>query len=290
MRRLILLLTLAAALTACGGSDNNTAQSTMPSTNAETTTTTTTAEPSLAEPNSNLTEGEATTTTAATDASGPIEQAAASFELLPGSPPAVFDSFASTAEIVMGFGEVEISVTGEGAWTADAFECSMTVGLGGFGAKQSVIVTPEQLWLDTGAGFEEAGLFGTAQEILSTCPASPLFWGDFDSGEFGRAVGETEDFYGRDAIRFDLTELTALAAGMGAFADLGDAEIDTLVMWIDAETSVPLGYLAEVELDPASVADTGLPVNELPDTVSMKMDLHIERINDPAISIDLPTA
>lgn len=232
MRRLIPLLTPAAALAACGGSDNNTAQSTMPSTNAETTTTTTAAPQ--------------TTTNVAADEPEPSGQATDFFEPLPGSPPAVFDSFASTAEIIMGFGEIEIAVTGEGAWTTDAFECSMTVGVGGFGAKQSVIVTPEQLWLDTGTGFEEAGLFGTAQEILSICPASPLFWGDFDSGDFGRAVGDTGDFYGRDAIRLDLTELTAFAAGMGAFADLGDAEIDTLVMWIDAETSVPLGYLAEV--------------------------------------------
>jgi hypothetical protein len=230
-----------------------------------------------------------TTTTVAQDPE-PIEQTTDSFEPIPGSPPAVFDSFTSTAEIVMGFGEVEISVAGSGAWTPDAFECSMTVGVGGFGAQQTVIVTPEQLWLDTGAGFEEAGLLGTAQEILSTCPASPLFWGDWDSGDFGRAVGETEDFYGRDAIRVDLAELTDLAAGMGAFADLGNAEIDTLVMWVDAATSVPLGYLAEVELDPAAVADSGLSAGDLPETVSMTMDLHIEQINDPAISIDLPTA
>lgn len=283
MRRLIPFLALAIALTACGGSDNNAAPSTTTSTAAPTSTTepapTTTVEPATTSPE----------TSAPTTTQTPGNDAAAAFAVLPATPPAVFDSFTASLVISMGFDDTAIEVDSQGIWTGDAFECTMTMGLGGLGLSQAVIATPETLWLDSGAGFEESSLFGPAQDVLAGCPASPLFWGDFAADELGRAVGDTEEFAGRTAIKLDLTELLDFAGGVGVIPDLEDADINSMVMWIDEATNVVLGLYADLEIDPAALGELGMPGSEPAEAVAMIMDLRVDRIDDPSISIELPT-
>ncbi len=227
-----------------------------------------------------------TTTSAAPSSSGGSVQDSA-FEPIAGTPPAVFETFTSTATITMGFDDANIEVVGAGTWTNEAFECSLTMGLGGFGVSESVVATPETLWLDSGAGFEETSLFGSAQDIMASCPAAPMFWTDFTSEEFGRAVGDNEEFAGRDAIRLDLTELLGIAGGMGMIPDLEEATISEMVMWVDADTNVVLGLLADLEIDAAALGDLGVP-GEAPQKVAMTMDLRLDQINDQSLQVELP--
>jgi hypothetical protein len=209
------------------------------------------------------------------------------FETIPGTPPAVFDSFASTLDVTMAIGETSIEMSGAGAWTGDAFECSLTMGIGGLGLSQSVVATQDRLWLDNGNGYAESGLFGPAQDVLSGCPASPLFWGDFAAEDFGRAVGNAEDFAGRSAVRLDLTEMLDFAGGFGVIPDLEGAVINAMTMWVDEETNVVLGVFADIVIDSAALGDLGLGTEPV-DSVEMTMDLRVEQVNDPAVSIDLP--
>ena len=279
MRRLISFLALAVALTACSGSDSDSAQSTTQP------APTTTAAPTTTQPPETTS---APTTTETTRAPGNDQSAA--FEPIPATPPAVFDSFVGELSVMMTLADTEFEVTSEGSWTTDAFECTMTIDLGGFGLSQAVIATPETLWLDNGTGFEESGLFGPAQDVMSGCPASPLFWGDFAADEFGRAVGDTEDFSGRSAVKVDLTEVLGFAGGVGVIPDLEDAVINSMVMWIDEETNVVLGLFADIEVDPGALGDLGIPTEEPTGAVAMVMDLRVDRINDSTISVELPEA
>ena len=284
MRRFIPFLVLAVALTACSGSDDDAAQSATTTTSAPTTTIapTTTTEPAT------TTTTSPPTTSAPATTQAPDSDTEAVFEPIPATPPAVFDSFTSTLVIGMGFDDTAIDVTSEGTWTSDAFECTMTMELGGLGLSQAVIATPETVWFDSGAGFEESSLFGPAQDVLAGCPASPLFWGDFAAGEFGRAVGDTEEFAGRTAVRLDLTDLLDFAGGVGVIPDLEDATINSMVMWVDEATNVVLGLYADIETDPASLGEFGVPGAEPAEPVAMLLDLQLDRIDDPTITVELP--
>lgn len=287
MRRLVPLVALVIALSACSGSaetpNDDAAAITAPSTTAPPATTAlpTTAPPTTAPP---------TTTTAAPETTSTPDDEPGAFESIPGTPPAVFDTFTSRMVVVMQLDDTQLQVTSEGSWTTDAFECTTTIDLGGFGLSQSVVATPDQLWLDIGAGFEESGLFGPAQDVVSGCPASPQFWADFAADDFGRATGETEDFAGRSAVKVDLTELLDFAGGIGVVPDLEDAAINSMVMWIDEEANVVLGLYADIEVDPAALGDIGIPAGDPTDGVALVMDLRVAEVNSPTTSVELPEA
>jgi hypothetical protein len=286
MRRLIPLVALAIALTACSGSGETTtdtaAATVPPSTTAAPTATTA--------PAPTTTTAVPTSTTAAPGTTATADDEPTAFEPIAGTPPAVFDTFTSRMVVSMRLDDTEFEVISEGSWTADALECTMTIDLGGFGLSQSVVATENELWLDDGSGFEESGLFGPAQDVMSGCPASPLFWADFAADDFGRATGETEDFAGRSAVKIDLTELLDFAGGIGVVPDLDDAMINSMVMWIDEETNVVLGLFADIEVDPAALGDIGIPTGEPTGGVAMVMDLRVEQVNDPAVSVEQPEA
>ena len=277
MRRLIPFLALAIVLTGCAGSDDDAAPTT-----TESPATTTSAPTTTQPPETTV----AATTPETTSPAG--NDATAAFEPIPATPPAVFDSFTSSLVISMGFDDTAIEVNSEGSWTGEAFECTMTMGLGGIGLSQAVIATPDTLWFDGGAGFEESSLSGPAQDVVSGCPASPLFWSDFAADDLGRAVGDTEEFAGRTAVKVDLTDLLDFADGVGVIPDLEDATINSMVMWIDEATNVVLGLYADIEIDPAAIGELGVPGSEAADAVAMIMDLRIDRIDDPTISIEPP--
>ena len=114
-------------------------------------------------------------------------------------------------------------------------------------------------------------------------------WGDFAADDFGRAVGDTEDFAGRNAVRLDLTEMLDFAGGLGVIPDLEGAVINAMTMWVDKETNVVLGVFADVEIDAAALGDLGLGTEPV-ESVAMTMDLRVEQVNDPAVSVELPEA
>jgi hypothetical protein len=58
-------------------------------------------------------------------------------------------------------------------------------------------------------------------------------------------------------------------------------------MWVDEETNVVLGVYADIVIDSAALGDLGLGTEPV-DSVEMTMDLRVEQVNDPAVSIDLP--
>jgi hypothetical protein len=192
-----------------------------------------------------------------------------------------------TIEIVLD--EATVELTGEGIWTTDAFQCTLTTSLGGLALAQSVIATPETLWLDSGTGYQPAALFdGGVQGVISSCPSYPLFWNDFTSTGLGRPIGEEVDIDGRTAIKADLTEALDVIGGFGLVDGLESATINRMVMWVDTETNVVLGLSADMELDAEFAAEFGATAGDT-GPVSMLMKLRVERINDPTLSIDVPT-
>ena len=200
MRRLALAITLLLILGACSDAGDTTVDPTDTSTTVASATdeapssTTSTSEPPPP-------------ASQAPVPSGPIE-----FETFPGTPPNEFETFAADMVMTMTIDDVAIEVSSVGVWTDTAFECTVSSELGGIAFSESVIATPEELWLDNGRGYEPSDLFGSsAQDILSNCPASPLFWASFNAEDFGAISGDEGVVDGRSdlAVLFDVDDLRA---------------------------------------------------------------------------------
>lgn len=287
MRRYIVVIAL--LLTGCSG-DGSVGQRSAPGAEQDTTTTATaeleatttaapTPEPSLAETDRNLTDGEATTTTAA----GP---SLAEFPTLAGTPPDEFDSFVATMTMSMGMGELVIDVTTDGIWADDAFSCTVSSGLGGITFSESIVATPQQLWIDRGNGYEPTDLFAaSAQDIMSSCPTSTLFWSSFTTEDFGDIDGNEEMIGGRPAIRANLTELLEGLGGIGALAGFDGATINEMTLWVDQETNTVLAMTTDMEMSGELMTEFGADGTG---PVSIVMAFELSQINDPNLKIELP--
>lgn len=279
MTRLTPLLVLALITAACSGAAEPTATSSAPLTTTTAPPVATTASPAT------TTLPQATTTTV----TAPAEILA--FDTVVDTPPRAFDSFASTLTMEITLDDLAIELTGEGVWTTDAFECTVTTGLGGLQLTQRIVSSPETLWLDTGSGYEESSLFGTAaQSVISSCPSSPLFWAEFTSAGLGQVVGDPVTVDGRTAIKADLVEVLETFGGFDFVSGLEDATINEMSMWVDVETNVVLRVVADLELDGAFMAELGVPTPDSSGTVAMLMEIQVVRVNDPELIIDLPAA
>ncbi len=271
MRRIALILSLSLVIAACsggGGSTDTTVTAAVEITVAETTTT-------LAP---------TTTVTEPTEA----ETTPLAFETVAGTAPAVFDSFFATMLISMEIGGAAFEITAEGVWDNGSFDCTVVTDVGGFGFEQAIIATPETLWFDEGDGYEESGLFDSgAQEVMSTCPTSPLFWADFVTEDLAGITGEETTIDGRPAIKADITELMGLAGGLGLTSGFGGATINEMAMWIDVETGVAVALLADIEL-PEDLVEGGEGDTAGTGAMKMVMDFSLARINDPTLSVQLP--
>lgn len=276
MRRIALLICLALALAACSG-DTGTTTTTVAAdeapattTTAATTTTTTTT----------TTVPETTTTTTVAEA---LE-----FDTVAGTPPDAFDSFSADMTIAMTMGELAIEVSADGIWTQDAFACTVSSGLGGITFSESVLATPQQLWINQGSGYEPSSLFGSAaQEVMSSCPTSPLFWTSFSADDFGAVSGDEELIDGRPAVRADLADLVDTLGGFGLITGFEGAVIHEMTVWIDVETNTILALAADLEMSDELMgelagAETG--------PVAMTMDFTISDVNDQSLSVDVPTS
>ena len=259
---------------------------------------TATTERSLAETDSNVAGGEAatttsepaeTTTTTTTSAAPTTVTEGPSFDEFPtlsGTPPDEFESFAATMTMSMQLGELALDVTAEGIWTEDAFNCTVSSGLGGITFSESIVATPEQLWVDSGNGYEPVDLFGTtAQDIMSSCPTSTLFWSNFTTEDFGYIDGEEETIGGRTAIRADLTELLDGLGGLGLLSGFEGATINEMTLWIDEETNTVLAMTTDMEMSGELMSEFGAD-----DTgpVGIVMDFALSQINDPGLMVELP--
>jgi len=282
MRRSVIIIAL--LLAACSGDGTATERSapaaeddvtttttqpetTEPAPTTTTTTTTTVTETSLAETNSNVAEADA-------------------FPTLVGTPPDEFDSFAATMTMSMGLAELAIDVTADGIWTDDAFSCTVSSELGGITFSESIIATPEQLWVDSGNGYEPSDLFApTAQDIMSSCPTSTLFWSSFTTDEFGYIDGEEETIAGRTAIRADLTELLEGLGGMGLLAGFEGATINEMTLWVDAESNAVLAMTTDMEMSGELMGEFGADGTG---PVSIVMAFELSQINDPGLVVQLP--
>jgi hypothetical protein len=267
MRRIILVLALSFALAACAGTDRD-----QPAIGASTAPPSTTAAPST------------TTTEAVVTTTAPL-----AFEPIPATPPAAFESFTAQLTMEMVLDDITLEMTGEGTWTTDAFECTITTGLGGLTIEQRLVATPETLWLDSGNGFEPTPLFGgTAQEAMAMCPSSPLFWADFSAEDLGgRPVGDEEEYAGRAAVKTDLTEAIGATGGVGLIPGFEDASVNEISIWVDTETNVVLGLEADIEIGGDFLSEIGAPADTGGD-VTMTMAFRIAQVNDPGLSIELP--
>ncbi|MFW2383674.1 MAG: hypothetical protein ACN4GZ_18125 [Acidimicrobiales bacterium] len=235
---------------------------------------------------------EAPSTTSTTLAATSVEsvespQAAPTFDTVPGTPPAEFDSFHATIAVSMDFDGAALEVTGEGVWDNGSFDCSVESGVGGFGFTQAIIATPETLWFDAGNGYEESGLFAMGvQEAMSTCPTSPLFWTDFGTEDAGKITGEETVRNGRPTIKTDITKLMGLG-GLGMVQGFEGATVNEMVMWVDVETNTAVAVLADVELSAELLASQA---GEDLGTGSMKMvmEFGVDQINDSSLSVSTP--
>jgi hypothetical protein len=165
----------------------------------------------------------------------------------------------------------------------------MTMSVGGFGLSQGVVATEDAIWFDDGTGYVESAVNSATETVVASCPAAPQFWDDFVSAG-RRPLGQLEEFAGRPAIKVDLVSVVDFGGSLGVIPEVQDATINQMEMWVDEETNVVLGLYADVAVAPGSLGDLGIPGDEAADTVSVIMDLSIDRINDPAISITIPTA
>lgn len=268
MRRIALVLLVTLLLTACGGPSSNTVVA------ADTVTTTVAEKP--------------TTTTSEATGSAPTTAAPVSFDIAAGTPPAVFDSFQSALTMTMEFGGVAIELTSSGVWVDGAFDCILGTDMGGFGFEQGLIATPNTLWFDDGNGYEESGLFNSgAQEVMASCPTSPMFWAEFSTTDTAGLKGEKTTIDGREVYRADLTQLLGLAGGLGMAGDLDGAVINEMAIWIDIETGAPLRVVADMELPEDFVADLDEGA-EFTGGMKMQMEVAVTNINDSTLAVATP--
>jgi hypothetical protein len=228
----------------------------------------------------------AATTSTTTTTTTTTMAADLAFDTVAGTPPDAFDSFAANMTIAMGLGDVEIEVDAEGIWTGDAFSCTVSSGLGGITFSESVVGTPETLWIDQGNGYETSSLFGSAaQDVMSTCPTSPLFWASFITDEFGGISGDEELIDGRAAVRADLADFAKSFGGLGLVGGFEGAVINEMTVWIDVETNTVLAMTADIEMTEELVGDLG---GTETGPVKMKMDFSISDVNSQLLSVELP--
>ena len=270
MRRTALTLAIFLLIAACGGT---TAETTV----ASDTTTTTLADKTT------TTESVVVDETTTTAGGAPL-----SFDIAEGTPHAVFDSFQSSLTMAMDFAGVEIELTSTGVWVDGSFDCLVTTDMSGFGFEQGLIATPETLWFDAGNGYEESALFGSgAQEVMASCPTSPMFWAEFTAAETAGFTGEKTTIDGREVYRADLTELLGLAGGLGVAGDLEGATINEMAMWIDIETGAPLRVVADMEL-PEDFMGALDESAEATGDLKLVMEVSVERIDDPTLTVRTP--
>lgn len=280
MYRMTLLLALMLVAAACSGAADST--TTAAPTTAAATATTTTAP-------TTTTTSAPTTTTAPTATTAPDAAAGDPFATAPGTPPDAFDSYTGTMTISMDIGEVSVEVSTEGIWTTDAISCTVTTSMASFGTSQQVIATPDAIWLDTGTGFEPTTVLAAGtQEVMQGCPASPLFWQEFVADDLAGVTGEAGSIGGRAATKADLTQLGDVLGELGGLSDMQGATINQLEMWIDDETGVLLAMTADVELSGDLLAGFGAPVTDTSVPLGMVLDLQVDNVNDPTLTIDLP--
>jgi hypothetical protein len=278
------------AATGCSDASGDTKSAGAPEPTAagdETTTTTTLSPETTTTPETATSAARATTTTIETTAttttaiSAPAEGLA--FETLSGTAPAEFTSYTASMTITMAIDEFPITAVADGVWTTDAFECTMSSELSGITFSESIIGTPQTLWYDQGNGYEETGLFdSSAGSIMSSCPASPVFWSDITTDELGFIDGTETTFNGRSATQADLTELLGALSGLG-LTGVDDDFVQSMTVWIDVETDTVIGMQASLEM-PAELLG-GLAEEGY---VTMAMDFALDNFNDPTLSIELP--
>ena len=151
---------------------------------------------------------------------------------------------------------------------------------------ESIVATPDQLWVDSGNGYEPSDLFAaSAQEIMSSCPTSTLFWSSFTTDDFGYIDGEQETIAGRTAIRADLTELLDGLGGMGLLAGFEGATINEMTLWVDAETNTVLAMSTDMEMSGELMSEFGADGTG---PVSIVMAFELSQINDPSLMVELP--
>lgn len=274
MRRYIALI-IALLLAACSG-DGAATTTAAPSSDNQTATSAEQATTTEAAPITT------TTTTAAPEESNSF----AEFPTAVGTPPDVFASFVADMTMTMGLDDLSIDVAAEGVWTEKAFSCTVTSGLGGLSFSESIVATPEQLWLDAGNGYEETDLFATsAQEIMSSCPTSTLFWASFSTEDMGDIGGNEEVINGRTAIRADLADLMKGLGGLGMISGFEGAEINELTVWVDVETNTVLAMVADLAMSEDLMGEFGAAGTG---PVSLVMNFEISQINDPDLVVELP--
>ncbi len=276
MRRLALTIAALLLLAGCSGSSGDDTTTTTAATSETTTTvaeTTTTAdEPTTTSEATTTTQPETTTSLTTAD----------EFTTLDGTAPGSFDSYTANMTITMSLEDFDLTVTADGTWITDAFQCTMSSDMGGITFSESVIATPEMLWYDQGNGYEQSTLFNSSvSDIISSCPAAPTFWSDFTASDLNGVTGKEVTYNGRSAYEANLSELS------GALSDLGFAGVDTeflkaMTVWLDIETGTVIGLSAQLEMPPElmeGLTDTTIP---------MTMEFSLDNINDSSLSIDIP--
>ena len=227
-----------------------------------------------------------TTTTTEAPSTTTIDDSFDEFPTATGTPPDAFESFAAAMTMTMGLGELVIDVTADGIWTEEAFSCTVTSGLGGIAFSESMVATPEQLWVDSGNGYEPTDLFAaTAQDIMASCPTSTLFWANFTTEDFGDVSGETETIGGRSAVRADFAELLKGLGGLGLLAGFEGATINEMTVWVDEETNTVLAMVADMEMSDELMSEFGA---EGSGPVSIVMEFELSQVNDPDLVVELP--
>ena len=272
-RRITMVVGMALIAAACNGSAETTTTTEAPTTTTEAPTTTTTSTTTT------------TTTTTSTTTTTLAETSA--FPKVPGTPVGELDSFTGTTTIAFSAQGIEAGFETFGVYVTDAFACTTTVNLGGFGITVDAVGTPDNVWVDVGNGFVETSLLDPdVDTAIDVCPASPLFWAD-GTFTFPGVSGEPDTINGIPAQRVELGELLGALGSLG-FADMEGVEFEQAVVWVADDGGFIVGMDMTFIVPPESAEVIFGPGFELTEPAMMSMSIRIADLNDPGLTVDIP--
>ena len=191
-----------------------------------------------------------TTTRTAPETTETPDHEAAAFEPIPGTPPSVFDAFASPMVALMRLEDTEFEVISAAAaprMHSSAPRQSTWAPLDSpIGSAH-----PDKLWLDDRTGFKVwvclVPLKMRCQDARRhRCSGLALWPMTSDERQATPKISPAAA-----QSRWTSPSRSTRADGIGVVPDLEDATINSIVMWIDEETNVALGGQADIEVDPA---------------------------------------
>lgn len=207
------------------------------------------------------------------------------FLLKQGTPVAELSSFVGTATLEMSVGDFHLTQESTGIWVGDAYECTTATSFGGLEAEAHVVATAGRTWLDrAGRMFRTVEWDSDVQTALSSCPAYPGFWFDFEMPA-GLSSNETDTVNGIPVTIVNTGELANLILGN----EPGAIEIQESSFYLADSGGWLVGMDVGLEIDGNQASDIfGLPGGDSLQPATVRMSVRISDPNNPELTVALP--